>query len=189
MPTSSRLKPESLRTGERLQTKYTSAHDIEMASRQTKIESLSRSDREQQEKWAQSKLSSNTGACLDGFGWQRKTICQDNIPGGFKGYICKGGAHFVTDKLLVKGNGKCYLIVVMAHDPSRTSGYETWFGPYDANEIYGIFGGSKRDYEARFQRGRGKVDMGEMKNMRITSSEYSSGPWPHHLTATARFFN
>lgn len=160
-----------------------------MASRQVKIESLGRSDREQQEKWAQGKLSSNTGACLDGFVWSRKTICQNNIPGGFNGYICKGGAHFVTDELLVKGNGKCYLLYFEALDPSHTSGYETWFGPYDANEMYGIFGGSKRDYEARFQRGRGRVDMNVMRSMWVTSSVYDKGEWPHHLTADAKFFN
>lgn len=127
-----------------------------MASRQTKIETLSRSDRAQQEKWALGKLSTNTGACLDGYGWSRKTICQSNIPGGFQGYICAGGAHFVTDELLVKGNGKCYLLYFETHDHTQTSGSEIWFGPYSKEEVYRIFGGTRRDYERRFERGRGR---------------------------------
>jgi chromosome segregation ATPase len=40
----------------------------EMASRQTRIYSLPRAEREKQEKWAQSQLKENAGNCVAGFG-------------------------------------------------------------------------------------------------------------------------
>ncbi|RDL32025.1 uncharacterized protein BP5553_09427 [Venustampulla echinocandica] len=78
---------------------YTNPHDIEMASRQTRIESLPPHERKEQDEWVQSKLNLHSHVCPVGFLW-------DRIDGG---YICQGGSHRVTDELLADGRGGLYV--------------------------------------------------------------------------------
>jgi hypothetical protein len=69
------------------------------ASRQTRYESLSKSERSEQDKWASAQIRLS-GCCPGNYSWHR-------VPGGYK---CKGGgAHLVTDALLSEGNGGYYI--------------------------------------------------------------------------------
>jgi len=61
--------------------------DREMASRQTRIETLSGQQRKEQENWAQSQLKLS-GVCIGGFNW-------DRVDGGYR---CKNERCFVTDE-------------------------------------------------------------------------------------------
>lgn len=79
---------------------YTNPHDIKMASRQTRIESLPPHERQEKDKWAQDKLRSSSALCPQGFLW-------DRIDGG---YICQGGTHRVSDELLAEGKGGIYRV-------------------------------------------------------------------------------
>jgi hypothetical protein len=49
-------------------TAFKIAHDVTMASRQTKYESLPRQEQKKQEQWVQKKLR-ELGPCLAGFDW------------------------------------------------------------------------------------------------------------------------
>ncbi|XMA13123.1 hypothetical protein WAI453_005914 [Rhynchosporium graminicola] len=56
------------RTKPRLKSAYTSPKDIQMASKQTSIRILSRAERDEQERWAQEKLTTH-GDCTAGYAW------------------------------------------------------------------------------------------------------------------------
>jgi hypothetical protein len=75
-----------------------SNHDVKMASRQTRIESLPPSERAAQETWAHEQLKHLDGTCAAGYDWYR-------VKGGYR---CEGGRHFVSDELLAEGKGGCY---------------------------------------------------------------------------------
>lgn len=76
-------------------SKYVTDYDRKMASRQTRIESLSGDQRSKQESWAQTQLKGLSTNCVGGFGWKR-------ISGGYK---CEVGICLVTDELLAEGRG------------------------------------------------------------------------------------
>ncbi|KAE9365015.1 hypothetical protein N431DRAFT_95199 [Stipitochalara longipes BDJ] len=80
-----------------VKTKFTNPHDIEMASRQTKYDSLPPQKQQEQEEWAQQKIA-QVGVCPAGFSWIR-------VPGG---YNCHAGGHWMSDELLVEGKGRYY---------------------------------------------------------------------------------
>ena len=73
-------------------------YDVQMASKQTLIDSLPPVERQKQEKWAQDQLIHNAGSCVAGFAW-------DRVKGGYR---CQGKHHMVTDELLAEGKGGYY---------------------------------------------------------------------------------
>jgi hypothetical protein len=73
-----------------VKTAFTDPHDIKMASRQTKYDTLPEKEKKKQNDWAQTKLS---GVCPAGYDWLR-------VPGG---YNCDAGNHWMTDELLAEG--------------------------------------------------------------------------------------
>jgi len=81
-----------------IKTAFTSEHDIKMASRQTKIDSLPPAERKKQEEWAQKKIK-EFAPCPAGFDWLR-------VPGG---YNCTAGSHWMTDELLAEGKVGYYI--------------------------------------------------------------------------------
>jgi len=178
---SSRSRTES--SSHQTSTTYTSKYDQQMASRQTRIATLSPIDRQEQEKWAQSKLSQSAGACLDGYGWERAEICAQT--GGMRGYRCTGGGHFVTDDLLAEGTKKCYVVHVL-HYPYTHFADERWYGPFSDSDIYGSFGGSKEKYQDRFQSAR-RMRQATMRNFQIVSSRYIPGPFPRSAPGDSYF--
>ncbi|KAG0648635.1 hypothetical protein D0Z07_5089 [Hyphodiscus hymeniophilus] len=103
-----------------VQSMLRSTHDIQMASRQTRIDSLPPAERQKQETWAQEQLRRNAGNCVAGFAWGR-------IGGGYR---CHGGRHMVTDKLLEEGKGGRYSASV---DSGRSD--PTWEGPFYGEDI------------------------------------------------------
>ncbi|KAE8454296.1 hypothetical protein EG329_005221 [Mollisiaceae sp. DMI_Dod_QoI] len=82
-----------------LKSLYTTEQDRTMASRQTMINSMAPSEREEQELWATQTLR-HTGVCPDSFTWNRIS----------DGYHCNGEHHLITDELLAEGTGGVYLI-------------------------------------------------------------------------------
>ncbi len=80
-------------------TAFRSQHDIEMATRQTKYESLTPQEQKKQEEWAQEKIQT-LGPCPQGFRWSR-------IPCG---YHCQGGAHWMSDEMLAEGKGGFFIL-------------------------------------------------------------------------------
>jgi hypothetical protein len=69
-----------------------SSRDQQMASRQTRIDSLSAAERAEQEEWAQLQLQLS-GACPAGFRWTRQV----------GGYRCWAGGHWVSDESIALG--------------------------------------------------------------------------------------
>jgi hypothetical protein len=98
-----------------LRSIFTNPDDFKMASRQTRIESMSGAERKEQDEWAQSMVK-KTAVCPEGFTWSRRT----------QGYQCRGKHHFITDDLLAEGKGGLYNLI----DPDDTS-YRA--GPYYPN--------------------------------------------------------
>ncbi|KAH7410765.1 hypothetical protein BKA64DRAFT_772001 [Cadophora sp. MPI-SDFR-AT-0126] len=108
-----------------LTTSFTSEHDRKMATRQLQINTLSETELQEQENWAQMKLF-ESGSCPMGWGWQRYTAPEGYAQ--FDGYRCCGGAstHLVTHELLAEGKNRLY----------RLSGSTNWWeGPFDAQEV------------------------------------------------------
>ncbi|KAH8661492.1 hypothetical protein BGZ60DRAFT_530445 [Tricladium varicosporioides] len=93
---------------QKAQSVFQSQYDIEMAQKQTRMETLTPQEKQQQEQWAQSQLNTNAsvGACIMGFTWYRQSVKIEGIMTG--GYRCHGGSHFVSDKLLATGQGGYY---------------------------------------------------------------------------------
>lgn len=87
---------------------FKSQYDVEMAQKQTRIETLTAQERQQQEEWAQNQLNDNAsaGACVMGFAWYRQDVKVNGKMTG--GYRCHGGSHFVSDVLLAAGQGGYY---------------------------------------------------------------------------------
>lgn len=91
---------------------FNSQHDVEMASRQEQIESMAPTERRAQETWAQS-IVQRTASCPQKYEW-------DRISGGYK---CKGGHHYIPDRLIAEGNGGLLLL------PNTSEIYPN-YGPY-----------------------------------------------------------
>ena len=85
---------------------FHSPYDQKMASRQMYYTSMTPHERRGQEAWAQAQLAMNAGLCVAGWAWARVDGWLGSGPIG--GYRCHGGFHFVTDELLVQGQGGCY---------------------------------------------------------------------------------
>jgi hypothetical protein len=75
-------------------TAFTSSHDITMATRQIRYETLPPHEQKKQEEWAQKKAQ-KLGPCPMGFEWER-------VSGG---YNCSAGNHWITDALLAEEKG------------------------------------------------------------------------------------
>lgn len=90
-------------------TIFRSKRDVQMASRQTQIDSMPPEERVRQEAWAQDFLK-NTENCIAGYEWRP-------IEGG---YICSGGNHMATHELIAEGMGRYYRL-----DQNK----ENWIGP------------------------------------------------------------
>ncbi|PMD40604.1 hypothetical protein L207DRAFT_382515, partial [Hyaloscypha variabilis F] len=71
--------------------------DQRMASRQTRITTMSPAERSRQEQWAQTILRTVPHSCPQGHEWKRI----EDPPG----YYCKMGGHCITDELLAQGRG------------------------------------------------------------------------------------
>lgn len=97
-PTTHHSGKVSLHAGE---STLNSKHDVTMASRQTKIHTMSKKEKEIQHEWAQSQLKKNgsSSSCPVGLIW---------LEDGTKGYRCVGGGHLVTHELLAEGKGGYY---------------------------------------------------------------------------------
>ncbi|KAF8855613.1 hypothetical protein BDZ45DRAFT_746207 [Acephala macrosclerotiorum] len=100
---------------------FKTTDDQKMASRQTKIESMSPQERKEQEKWAQSLIK---GLCPGGVSW-------DRVQGGYR---CAAKQHAVTDELVSEGKGGMFFL-----DIENLSGklfswsrldWPNYFGPY-----------------------------------------------------------
>jgi len=180
---SSRTRPEpsSQRIGSSI---HATKHDQQMASRQIHINTMSGRELQEQEKWAQSKLTQAAGVCMDGFGWQRTDICENT--GLISGYKCLGGGHFVSDESLAKGTEGCYLRAlkpsvfdsrgIYPHLDGKLFAKELWYGPWSEDEIYRQFGVSKAQFHAGRMFGIGKQAFQEVYE--ITSSHWVPGPYP-----------
>jgi hypothetical protein len=83
-------------------------------------ESLSSTERVQQDNWAQAQLKS-IDACAAGYDWRR-------VPGGYR---CNGRRHMVTDELLAEGKGGCYSM----NPKFGTAENPIWEGPLYGKEI------------------------------------------------------
>lgn len=129
-----------------LPTKYTTSmtpneldrYNQKISARQINIESLPAAEQEEQETWAQSRLS--LGPCPTGCGWRRYQALRRFS--GFSGYRCTGGdkSHLVTHKSLVNGKGEFFMMWF------GTTFYE---GPYDSrNPRYPGSGDGERIYYA-----------------------------------------
>ncbi|TVY92724.1 hypothetical protein LAWI1_G001562 [Lachnellula willkommii] len=70
-------------------------NESRMATRQTQYQQLPAQEQQEQEQWAQSRLSHNWKKCQAGFLWVRDV----------NGYRCTAGFHFVTDELVAEGKG------------------------------------------------------------------------------------
>ena len=90
-----------------LKSVFKTQRDVIMASRQTRFDTLSPKDKQEQEAWAQSMIKN--GPCPEGYDWDRID----------QGYRCRGGGHAVTDEQLSEGKGGLWGIV-----------NGEWEGPY-----------------------------------------------------------
>jgi hypothetical protein len=90
---------------------YSNPHDIQMAARQTRITSLSPTDQQKQEEWAQSKLP-ELGPCPAGFAWVRLKY----------GYQCSAGSHYISHEVIAKGQPGFYTVLM---HPSVLRGFMT----------------------------------------------------------------
>jgi hypothetical protein len=77
-------------------------HDREMASRQTRIDSLPPDQRKEQETWAQKQLKGLSAMCPYGCQWKRSKT--------YGGYLCAAKLCLVTDELLAEGKGGWYTL-------------------------------------------------------------------------------
>ncbi|KAG9235668.1 hypothetical protein BJ875DRAFT_528555 [Amylocarpus encephaloides] len=93
-------------------------HKIATA-RQLNYNSLSHSEKLEQESWAQEQCK-RAGACVANYPWRRQR----------NGYRCEGTNHYITDELLASGNGGFY----QRSDWKIPGVVEMWRGPvYDLN--------------------------------------------------------
>jgi hypothetical protein len=102
-------------------------HDVTMASRQTRINSLPPAERQEQEQWAQKQIHL-TGACIGGWWWTR-------VQGGYR---CGSGNCKVTDELLAAGNGGFLSAHPQQNLFNRNPNLQdqrgiTWVGPFYKN--------------------------------------------------------
>ncbi|KAF4635135.1 hypothetical protein G7Y89_g2968 [Cudoniella acicularis] len=100
------------------------AYDVQMAHRQTQIETMKPEERKKQKDWAQKQLTENAGVCVQGFQWIRWHGPYDN-----GGYRCKGGSHFVSDSLIAEGKGG-----YMGGSILSTIDRPIWNGPFYSQE-------------------------------------------------------
>lgn len=130
-------------------TIFRSAYDVEMASKQTRIETMNPEEREKQEEWAQSQIALN-GVCPQNYLW-------DRIAGGYRcrGPLGTGGDHYATDELIAEGKGG-----LMISCPSRSS-------PEEKEDI-------KRAYRQLKARGK-KKDARLIEEGEIVAKKVSTG--------------
>jgi len=113
---------------------------------------MSVQERQEQEQWAQEQLKENAGSCAAGFDWQRS----DGVWPGYNGYQCKGTNHFVTDELLARGLGQCYISI---RDRDNTGpNIIDWEGPYTIQEIADELGVTVVQYKAHMAKMKAMVD-------------------------------
>ncbi|KAF4616218.1 hypothetical protein G7Y89_g15190 [Cudoniella acicularis] len=140
---------------------FTSPKDIEMASRQLKIQSLSGNKRRDQEKWAQT-IIQKAGICPQGFAWKTTGLFSG-------GYICEGKKHTITHSLLAEGLGGVFLYPDPEYAPDEA------FGPYykdphdDSVFVYS-----------------GPVNMREYAPPTFTAETSDSGPTPSSYASSQR---
>lgn len=125
-----------------------------MASRQTSYYNLAPIEQKQQDQWAFEKLKTGAGAYLDGYGWERRAICQNT--GVITGYICVGEAHFVTDASVAAGDG-LVLLRMLYPDDLNSMAYEKWYGPYTPERYYAEMTTTKKEHESHSERNRSVV--------------------------------
>ncbi|TVY34176.1 hypothetical protein LOCC1_G008737 [Lachnellula occidentalis] len=100
---------------------FTTAHDQEMASNQTRIHTLQPAQREEQDEWAREQLRQHS-TCAVGYGW-KSVSC---------GYQCEGQHHIVTHELLAEGRGGIYQGM---WDWDADPMVYWWYGPLYGEEI------------------------------------------------------
>jgi len=112
-------------THPKITTTFTSEHDKKMASRQLELGTLSETELQEQEQWAQVKLV-ESGSCPAGWCWQRYTAPEGYSQ--FNGYRCYGGAitHLVSHDLLAEGRNRLFRL-------NRDTNW--WEGPFDAKVV------------------------------------------------------
>ncbi|EPE32877.1 hypothetical protein GLAREA_05889 [Glarea lozoyensis ATCC 20868] len=124
----------------RQKTLLRTERDVAMASRMMNIQSMNPKERQEQEKWCQEQIKLS-GSCPARFDWVRKK----------NGFHCKGGNHFITDKLLAMGNGFCYVTSEFSYDWLLLAGQcndpraNQWSGPYK------LTGGNFRPHQMQVQ--------------------------------------
>lgn len=136
--------PPTRSQGLSLKSTLTSAHDIEMASRQTNFSSLPPVEQQKQDKWARNQLHANTSGCPGGVKYIR-------TPSGYPhpGYICALGVHLVTDELLREGFGLFYVALV-------GGGAQDWIGPFNDVDDFQKHGQSRGYIDGRMGNGYGR---------------------------------
>jgi hypothetical protein len=91
-----------------------------MATKQLRIDTLSRAERVEQEKWAEGQLKMHDMSCPANMPWYR-------IP---EGYQCYGRGHIATHELLAEGKGG------LLYDMGNPSlGIQDWQGPFYGQDI------------------------------------------------------
>ncbi|TVY16901.1 hypothetical protein LARI1_G005588 [Lachnellula arida] len=100
-------------------------NDSRMATRQTQYQQLPAQEQQEQEQWAQSRLSHNWKKCQAGFLWVRDV----------NGYRCTAGSHFVTDELVAEGKGYFFVGGGLAQ--------VSWDGPIDPRTHYPVADSSR----------------------------------------------
>ncbi|KAI1438519.1 hypothetical protein GGR50DRAFT_691049 [Xylaria sp. CBS 124048] len=85
-----------------LRSIYTTPEDLERATLQSVYHTLTPRERVQQDKWAMTKADW-FAPCPADFPWKR---CPDPR---FPGYVCEGGAHFMSDGILAEGIPSLYV--------------------------------------------------------------------------------
>ncbi|ESZ90705.1 hypothetical protein SBOR_8899 [Sclerotinia borealis F-4128] len=92
--------------------------DIQMASRQSTINELQGAERAAQDEWALGKLGKLNTGCPQNYGWSRRG----------DGYLCDGGSHYITDKLLCEGMGGLFVVKDKNDWQNRSEGVYYWAG-------------------------------------------------------------
>lgn len=109
-----------------------SANDSQMATRQIQYQQLPVQEQQEQEQWAQNRLSQIWETCHQGYQWMR-------VDGGYR---CSGMAHFVTDELVAEGKGY-YFNILHASPLHGAGGPSRWIGPFHSSSHYTVLNGSR----------------------------------------------
>jgi hypothetical protein len=109
----SHVPPES----SRMVSQFRNREDFKMASKMTSFATMTPTDQEKQEDWAQDFMK-HIGICPEDNGWERRE----------GGYQCKGKGHGMTDKMIAEGKG--VIFAFKKHSAKDWNDKETWEGPY-----------------------------------------------------------